>query len=55
LAHNLKHGVDVPDLSISKKEFNEILESFSPKLVEVQTLKTSTGYGVEIIYKITKQ
>jgi hypothetical protein len=55
LAHNLKHGVDVPDLSISKKEFNEILESFSPKLVEVQTLKTPTGYGVEIIYKVTKK
>jgi hypothetical protein len=55
LNHNLKHGVDVPDLSISKKQFNDILESFSPKLVEVQTLQTPTAYGVEIVYKITKQ
>lgn len=55
LAHNFKHGVDVPDLSISKNEFNSILKSFKLKLVEVETLKTQTGYGVEVIYKITKQ
>ena len=35
--------------------FNSILKSFKLKLVEVETLKTQTGYGVEVIYKITKQ
>lgn len=55
LAHNLKHGVDVPDLSISKKEFDSILQSFATKNIEIINLETLTSYGIEIIYKITMQ
>ena len=54
LAHNLKHGVDVPDLSISETKFNEILNSYELKNVEKITLNTNTGYGVEIVFLIEK-
>lgn len=53
-AHNLKHGVDVPDLSISKDKFDEILLKYNPSIVETITLETNTGYSTEIVYKITK-
>jgi hypothetical protein len=55
LAHNLIYGVDVPDLSISKKEFDSILQSFSTKKIEIISLENGTAYGIEIIYKITMQ
>ena len=55
LAHNLIYGVDVPDLSISKKEFDIILQSFSTKKIEIISLENGTAYGIEIIYKITMQ
>lgn len=54
LAHNLKHGVDVPDLSISKVKFDNILSKYKVKSVEIINLKTDTSYKNEIVYKITK-
>lgn len=54
LAHNLKHGVDVPDLSISRDEFDAILDEYNPKSIDVDVLETATGYGIEIVCKITK-
>lgn len=53
LAHNLPHGVDVPDLSISKEKFDKILEKSKPKSVEIESFDTATGYNKEIVYKIT--
>lgn len=53
LSHNLQHGVDVPDLSISMKEFNEIIAKYHPTNIETETFTTMTGYNTEIIYKIT--
>lgn len=53
LAHNLPHGVDVPDLAISKDIFDDILKIANPKLVEIETLDTNTGYNKEVVFKIT--
>ena len=52
IAHNKEHGVDVPDLSLDKKKFFEIINSFSPKSVTVEILKTKSGYGQEEIFYI---
>jgi hypothetical protein len=53
ISHNLPHGVDVPDLRISKKEFMDIINKFSPKSVDSVLLNTATGYGMEEIIYIT--
>lgn len=52
LAHNFKHGVDVPDLSLSRKRFNEIISSFNPKSVTSEVIISATGYRQEEIFYI---
>jgi hypothetical protein len=53
IAHNLTHGVDVPDMSFSKNELLLIIDSYSLKYT-IEELKTSTGYGVEYIFYLEK-
>jgi hypothetical protein len=53
IAHNKQHGVDVPDLKISRTDFFDIIYSYNPFSVEEKLFKTSTGYGEEqMIYII---
>lgn len=52
IAHNLIHGVDVPDLSLDRNKFIEILYSVNPKKVSHERLETQTGYGFEEIFLI---
>ena len=47
LSHNLPHGVDVPDLSISEKEFMSIVEKYNPLKITRKLYDTPTGYGKE--------
>lgn len=54
LAHNLQHGVDVPDLSLGKKRFFDIVAEANPSTVRHNTLKTSTGYGEETVVYVEK-
>lgn len=54
IAHNKKHGVDVPDLKINRTEFLNIINEFNPKNVNIELLNTPTGYGQEEIIYITK-
>ena len=49
LAHNKAHGVDVPDMLISEKEFMEIVNKYSPKSIIREIFNTDTGYGKEEI------
>ena len=53
IAHNLKHGVDVPDLSFNKNELIEIFEKYNIKY-KLQTLNTNTGYNIEHIFYLYK-
>ena len=53
ISHNLIHGVDVPDLSLSESEFMSIIHSHNPFHYTVESLPTQTGYGREIVYYIT--
>lgn len=53
IAHNLKHGVDVPDLSFNKNELIEIFEKYNIKY-KLQTLNTNTGYNIEHIFFLYK-
>jgi len=51
IAHNKKHGVDVPDLLISKEEFMDIVKNYNITNIEFVTMDTATGYNKEeIIY-----
>jgi len=54
LAHNLKIGVDVPDLSLDKDQFEKIINSVNPKTVKIEHFNTKTGYGQEIVVYIEK-
>jgi hypothetical protein len=54
ISHNLPHGIDVPDLQISRKEFMDIINNFSPKLLDSKIINTNTGYGKEEIIYIIK-
>ena len=54
IAHNKKHGVDVPDLKISKDEFFSIINDFNPTDIKIESLDTPSGYGKEQIIFITK-
>lgn len=51
IAHNKKHGVDVPDIAFAK---NEIESYFTGMKWRLETYKTRTGYGVEHVYFIEK-
>lgn len=53
IAHNLKHGVDVPDLSLSKEEILSIFNNHNIKY-ELKSFRTSTGYKVEHVFYLTK-
>ena len=54
IAHNLKHGIDVPDLSLSK---SELLGIFSKHNIDcdIESLSSDTGYGVEHILYLSKK
>jgi len=54
IAHNLKHGVDVPDLSFSKQELISVFNEY-PIEYEIESLNTQTGYGVEHVIYIQKK
>jgi hypothetical protein len=53
IAHNLKHGVDVPDLSFDKNELINIFEMYNIKY-ELLTLNTNTGYNIEHVFYLSK-
>ena len=52
IAQNKKHGVDVPDISFSKRDIERHFKGLKWKLTE--NLKTKTGYGIEHLYYIEK-
>src|SRR6266436_238664 len=52
LADNAPHGVDVPDLSLSKTEFNAVLNSAGVKEARSFIYKNDSGYGQETIFYI---
>jgi hypothetical protein len=52
--HSKDQGVDVPDLSLSKSRFEEIVNSFNPKNVVYEKYYTETQYGQEIVVYIEK-
>ena len=52
IAQNKKHGVDVPDISFSKKDIERHFKGLSFRLEE--NIKTKTGYGAEHVYYIEK-
>jgi len=49
ISHNKQHGVDVPDMLISEKEFLSIVKQYNPKNIKREILNTPTGYGREEI------
>lgn len=51
IAHNKKHGVDVPDIAFAKSDIEWYLTGFKWRM---ETHKTKTGYGIEYIYYIEK-
>ena len=53
IAHNLKHGVDVPDLSFKRNDLFEIFEKYNITY-DFETLNTSTGYNIEHIFYLNK-
>jgi len=53
VSHNKQHGVDVPDMSISKKEFYDIISKYKNIKIETQNFKTPTGYGEEEMIFLT--
>ncbi|MCK9351244.1 MAG: glycosyltransferase domain-containing protein [Candidatus Paceibacterota bacterium] len=53
VAHNKKYGVDVPDISFSKKDIEGCFAGLNFRREE--NIKTKTGYGVEHIYFIEKE
>ena len=53
IAHNLPHGVDVPDMAFSKDEITKII-SDNGCVFTLESFGTDTGYGVEHIFYITK-
>jgi hypothetical protein len=53
IAHNLKHGVDVPDLSFDKNELIKLFEIHNIKY-ELTTINTNTGYNAEHIFFLNK-
>lgn len=54
IAHNISHGVDVPDISFSKDDISNII--FQNNCVyNLESFQTYTGYGIEHVYYITKK
>lgn len=52
IAHNKKHGVDVPDIAFNKKDIERFFEGLKWRLQD--NIKTRTGYGVEHVYFVEK-
>ena len=52
IAHNKKHGVDVPDIAFNKKDIERFFEGLKWRLQD--NIKTRTGYRAEHIYYIEK-
>jgi hypothetical protein len=53
IAHNLKHGVDVPDLSFNKDELITIFDKYNIKY-DFFSINNGTGYGVEHVFYLNK-
>jgi hypothetical protein len=53
IAHNLKHGVDVPDISFNPTDIEKHFAGLSWRLQA--NLKTRTGYKVEHVYYVEKK
>lgn len=53
IAHNLMHGVDVPDISFCKKDITDILDN-NNITYKLESINTSTGYGIEHIFYLEK-
>ena len=53
IAHNLKHGVDVPDLSFNKNELTGIFEDHGVKYI-LMSIQSNTGYGIEHVFYLEK-
>jgi len=54
IAHNLQHGVDVPDLSFNKNELIKIFTSYNIKY-KLESVNTLTGYNIEHIFYLEKK
>ena len=54
IAHNLKHGVDVPDLSFKKDDLTQVFEKHGITY-EFVTIQSRTGYNVEYVVYLTKK
>lgn len=52
IAHNKKHGVDVPDIAFDKKDIERFFAGLKWRLED--NIKTRTGYGVEHVYYVEK-
>jgi hypothetical protein len=53
IAHNLNHGVDVPDISFDKNDLICIFEKYNI-IYDLITIETQTGYNVEHIFFLNK-
>ena len=53
IAHNLKYGVDVPDLSFKREDIERHFTGLRWKLIE--NIATQSQYGVEHVYFIWRQ
>jgi len=53
IAHNLHHGVDVPDLSLNKNDLIKIFEKFNINY-QLVTINTYTGYNIEHVFYLEK-
>lgn len=53
IAHNLKYGVDVPDLSFKREDIERHFTGLRWKLIE--NIATQSQYGVEHAYFIWRQ
>jgi hypothetical protein len=51
IAHNLKHGVDVPDISFRKDDVEEYFKGY---VWRMESIKSKTHYKIEHIYYIEK-
>lgn len=51
IAHNKKHGVDVPDISFAKRDIEHFFQGLKWRM---ETHTTNTGYGIEHIYYIER-
>ena len=53
ISHNLKHGVDVPDISFNKNELINLFKKYNIKH-NLITINTDTGYNIEHIFYLIK-